>query len=432
MKYIITKSGNYGMINPIPQGILATTLDKYLQYTRKGAEYMPHREWAIVRFYSKKGRFPWGLLYIVKAIMNKYCEQTSNEYDLLSPGMIIPEMNNMDILRPYQKDAVYALIKNRGGVLRIPTAGGKTVTVIEYLKLMNLRTLVVVTTLDIKRQWKEYNLPNMTVSTYQNPELKKSGMIESYQIIVFDESHHVGSRTLYNHSMKTSTNAILIGVSATGRDDGEDMRIEAALGRIVYEISRKELIDKGFLANATVTYLKPKFKTDGKYMDYQQVYNLEIVNNLERNNLIVDTALLETLNHRKILILINTLDHGNILLNLFKPLSDGLNIIFMNGQSKDRDQDMTVYDIIIATSIYDEGYNLPSLDTLILASAGRSTVKLVQRIGRVLRLKTDGRLAHIYDFVDTPKYLRAQTKVRRELLSQEFEIVEQVVQTKLI
>lgn len=96
----------------------------------------------------------------------------------------------------------------------------------------------------------------------------------------------------------------------------------------------------------------------------------------------------------------------------------------MNGKSKDRDQDMSVYDIIIATSIYDEGYNLPSLDCIILAGAGKSGIKLTQRIGRVLRPKLDGRPAHIYDFIDGIKFLRQHYLKRRKLLELEFEIVE--------
>jgi superfamily II DNA or RNA helicase len=437
MNYTITKNGNYGYISPLPEGVLVSTLDKYLQYVRQGQQYMAHPEWAIYRFY-KKGRFPWGLLYIVKAIMKKYCDAKSNTFEIISPNIIVPEVigditidkNLMSNLRPYQRDAVYMLIKNRGGVLRIPTAGGKTITIIEYLKLMNMKTLVLVTTLDIKRQWQEYNLPNITVSTYQNPQLKIKGVMESYPIVVCDESHHCSCTTLYTLAMKTSTNTIIIGVSATKRDDGDEMKVVAALGKIVYEISRKELIAQGYLANAIVTYLKPNFQTNGKYMDYQKVYNLEIVHNENRNWLIYTTAIQETQNHRKILILVSTLEHGNILYAMFEPLTK-LKVIFMNGQSKNRDQDMTVYDIIIATSIYDEGYNLPSLSTLILGSAGKSSVKLTQRIGRVLRQKADGQLAHVYDFIDTPKYLKSQYLKRRMILEQEFEVLEQTEQTKL-
>ena len=220
------------------------------------------------------------------------------------------------------------------------------------------------------------------------------------------------------------------------RDDGEDMKMFAALGEVVYKISRTELIKKGWLANAEVIYLKPKFKTDGKYKDYQTVYKTEIVENGDRNERIIETALKEWQRGRKILILVSHIDHGQKLfddiqlLNLYNPSPK---LIFMHGLSKDRDQDMGVYDIIIATSIYDEGMDLPALDVLILGSAGSSLIKLTQRIGRVLRLKPDGRSARIYDFIDTPKYIRRHYLVRRNILEKEFKITEQDdIQTHLL
>lgn len=436
MKYHINKFGNYGTIAPVPTGVLAATLDKYLQYTRQGAQFMPHPEWAIVRFYKlKTGKFPWGLIHLVKDIMDKYCETGEHEYTI--DRLLVYPLDSLrravtGNLRPYQIDAIMALTKNHGGILMMPCGAGKTLTLIEFFRMWGWRTLVIVPSIDIRKQWEDYKLPNVTVSTYQNPQLKVPGVMESYQMICFDEAHHTSAKTIFNHAMKTNTNAMLIGCSATiKRDDGEDMRIYAALGKIVYQIERKELIRQGFLANAVVTYLKPTFTTNGKYMEYQKVYDIEIVHNTHRNMLIWQTAVNDTRNHRKVLILVSTIEHGEILLDMLSPLKDELKIIFMNGQSKNRDQDMSVYDIIIATSIYDEGYNLPSLDTLILAAGGKSSIKLTQRIGRVLRLKTDGRFANVYDFIDTPKYLRQQYMKRRRILEEEFEIIEQEAQTKL-
>lgn len=430
MQYKIVKWKNYGFINPKldSDSGLAITLDKCLSYEKKGIEFMPNKAWGVVHLFSKKkSMFAWGLLKMVEKVMDKYCAIHQHTFTIeYSPP--IKEMIDMPKLRPYQLDAVNALLRNGGGILRIPTAGGKTITIIEYLKLMNRRTLIICTTLDICRQWREYNLSNMTVSTYQNPELKKKEIMESYEIIVFDESHHASSKTIFGHAQRTNTNAILIGVSATGRDDGEDMRVHAALGPIVYEISRKQLITEGYLANAEIIYLKPTFNIDGKYMNYQEVYNLAIVNNDYRNMLIQSTAIKEARNDRQVLVLVSTIKHGEIILDLLAPFRNELKIIFMNGKSKDRDQDMTGYNIIIATSIYDEGYNLPSLDTLILGGAGRSAVKVTQRVGRVLRQKHDGRIAKVYDFNDSAvKYLKKQYQERRKLLEQEFEVIERLL-----
>ena len=422
--YLINKYWNYGKITPLPIGMLAIQLDKELQYTRQGAQFMPNPQWAIVRLYNKnKGTFPWGLLDRVEKILQRYNSKMESSYKIIynqSPQ----ELKPMPItLRPYQVNAVKALI-NSGGILCMPTGAGKTLVVCEYLKLYpNLRSIVVVPTIDIRTQWQSYNVPNMFVTTYQNPQLKTEKYMEQFDIHVYDECHHVAAKSLYTLAMKCKTTAKLIGCSATtNREDGEDMRIFGALGPIIYTVKREELIKGGYLANAKVFYKQPLFPNDGKYMTYQEVYVTDIVENDDRNSMIISTALEEAKNQRKILILVSQITHGEYLYNQLKDTH--YQVVFMNGKVKDRNRDMTPYNIIIATSIYDEGYDLPTLDTIILAAGGKSSIKLTQRIGRVLRPKHDGRAARIFDFIDTPKYLRKHYAKRREILEEDFDIEE--------
>lgn len=418
--YFINKYWNYGKITPLPEGMLATALENTLKYTRQGADYMPHPEWGIVKLYGRgKGTFPWGLLDKVEALLKTKAVEYRVMYTQ-SPQ----EMRVMPItLRPYQQDAVKTLIKS-GGVLCMPTGAGKTLVVCEYLKLYpELKSIVIVPTIDIRTQWQGYNVPNMLVTTYQNPALKQEKFMEQFDVLIFDECHHVAAKSLYTLAMKCKTGAKMIGCSATTeREDGEDMRIFGALGPIIYTIKREELIRQGFLANAKVFYLTPFFPNNRQYMTYQDSYASNIVENNDRNDIIIETALEEAKNQRKILILVSLITHGEYLYNDLKD--SGYKVVFMNGKVKDRNRDMTPYNIIIATSIYDEGYDLPTLDTIILAAGGKSSVKLTQRIGRVLRPKVDGREARIYDFIDTPKYLRKHYNRRREILAEDFEIEE--------
>ena len=218
MIYTITKKGNYGVIEPIPDGSLSRTLDKYLQYEKKGIEFMPNRMWGIVRFY-KKGTFPWGLINKVTKIFDKYCEAKGDTYNIAYyPKNYFSKLNAVDDikgLRDYQKEAVKTLIQHNGGILVMPCGAGKTVTMIEYLKLMNLKALVLCPTKDIRAQWNNYTLDILTASTYQNPQLKKQEFIDKYEILIMDECHHAPCNTLYKLSMRTNTKTILIGCSAT-------------------------------------------------------------------------------------------------------------------------------------------------------------------------------------------------------------------------
>lgn len=68
---------------------------------------------------------------------------------------------------------------------------------------------------------------------------------------------------------------------------------------------------------------------------------------------------------------------------------------------------------IVATTLADEGVDLPMANVLLLISGGRSEVKSIQRTGRVLRAapaKTEGR---IYDCLDTRHPLMAKHAQKR-------------------
>ncbi len=68
---------------------------------------------------------------------------------------------------------------------------------------------------------------------------------------------------------------------------------------------------------------------------------------------------------------------------------------------------------VFATSLADEGLDVPRANTLILAAAGRSASKAEQRTGRVLRSFHDKTHGTIHDFMDVQHpYLLAQSKRR--------------------
>lgn len=82
--------------------------------------------------------------------------------------------------------------------------------------------------------------------------------------------------------------------------------------------------------------------------------------------------------------------------------------------------------VLCHNSLADEGLNIPALDSLILAGAGKSPTRMIQRIGRTLR-PSDGKTeAIVIDFKDNVRYLLGHYKKRREICEQEseFEIID--------
>ena len=425
MDYIIEKVGRIAQITPIPVGFLAERLEKKLSYIRDGAQFMQNPLWAVVKLYRiKTGRFPWGLIELVKEELENWTTISKDSFRILRPK--IEQIDNERFktlntnLRDYQKDAILQLIINGGGVVSLPTGAGKTFVAIEYIKLINKQTLIIVPTLDLKQQWEKQIPINCTVMTYQS--IKDYNILDKYGLIIFEECHHAPSKSIYNIAMKCH-NSILVGLSATPfREDKEDMKIIAALGEIIYVIDRKTLISQGFLSDATIYYIDHKNHTKDKFLGYPEIYKNFIVLNNDRNECIIDIVKKNYL-IKKILILVSQIEHGAILFNKLK--GNNLESRFLNGSSEVIDRLISKEDkVIIATSIFDEGVDVPDFDLLILAAGGKSSIKVTQRIGRILRMKP-GKHAIIYDFIDNSRYLIKHYKRRREILAKDFNIFDE-------
>jgi superfamily II DNA or RNA helicase len=82
---------------------------------------------------------------------------------------------------------------------------------------------------------------------------------------------------------------------------------------------------------------------------------------------------------------------------------------------------------LIATTIFDEGVDIPELKKVILASGGKSQVKLIQRVGRAVRLANGKTEAMIVDFQDAhnPTLKRHAAARRKVYKEQEFDVVEE-------
>ena len=81
--------------------------------------------------------------------------------------------------------------------------------------------------------------------------------------------------------------------------------------------------------------------------------------------------------------------------------------------------------IILCSQIFDEGVDMPILSALILCSSGKSSVKTLQRIGRILRKYKDKDIAAVIEFDDKVKYLKEHSLARKKIYKREdFEVIE--------
>ncbi len=126
-----------------------------------------------------------------------------------------------------------------------------------------------------------------------------------------------------------------------------------------------------------------------------------LIENPARNATVVTTALREIQAGHSVLILVAEIEHGHA---FAAQIPDAVMAFSKMGVKKRRAaiegfRDGSVK-CLIATSLADEGLDVPRASVLILATAGRSGSKVEQRTGRVMRPHEGKSVGTVYDFAD--------------------------------
>lgn len=420
--------------------------------------------------------FPTGLLSIVIKYLktNKIEYQVEDSREVYCGDGVLP-LHNIT-LRDYQKKAVEVSIKKQRGIILIATGGGKTVVAADIIAKLNVPTMFCVHTTDLLQQAhdelskflqipigivgagkikiEKFNvcmiqtlgnalnfkyIPADEFDTYaENSSDMKSkknilDMIEQNQCIIVDECHHVSAMTYVNLMSSLPNTSFRYGLSATPfRDDGRDLILQAFAGNLLCKISASFLIQNNYLLKPTI-YMVDSSTTSKMYAtdteeNYNTVYKNYIVNNTHRNKIIESYCEYFYKKKRKVLILVTQVNHGKIIYNFLKKIDQKTELLTGEVNYELRSKlikKMKSGDLnfIIATSLADEGLDIPILDTLILAGGGKSGVKVLQRVGRIIRLHKEKNNPIVIDFNDNAKFLFGHTQKRLSIYKSEKEFV---------
>ncbi|HEX2032943.1 MAG TPA: DEAD/DEAH box helicase [Chloroflexota bacterium] len=171
--------------------------------------------------------------------------------------------------RPYQREALRNWLANHGrGVVVLPTGAGKTVVALMALEQAPVRTLVVVPTIDLLRQWRatlieKAGLPedevgivgggerrprSVTVMTYDSAAMPRRDL-SAYGLLIVDEVHHLPAPT-YRAIAAKAVAPWRLGLSATPeRNDGAHLELDRLIGAEVYRRLPAELAKDGHIAH---------------------------------------------------------------------------------------------------------------------------------------------------------------------------------------
>ena len=328
------------------------------------------------------------------------------------------------ILKNYQVEPVNQLSVKFQGLLHAPPAAGKTVMAIELIFRQGQRSLILVHTKDLLQQWVErvrtfadtepgvisadrFDIKPITIGMVQS--LTKplgSQFVSQFGLVLLDECHHcpaISFQTLISQFPARYR----YGLTATPeRRDGLSFLLHAVMGPIQATVGKEELFAKGHILKPTIRVIHTNCYLP-VCRDYAHMLAM-LTKDRERNNLIIDHVIAEARGGHFGLVLSERISHAKELHRLFmKMLPDGKAAVITGTDSKSKRVEaieaMTAgkINVLFATKLADEGLDVQRLDRLFLTCPARSSNKISQQIGRILRTYEGKNDAIVYDIVDS-------------------------------
>ena len=231
---------------------------------------------------------------------------------------------------------------------------------------------------------------------------------QSVGTLIVDEAHHICAR-VFSQSLFKMCPRHVYGLSATPeRKDGLTRVLHWFMGPTFFSVERE---NQKQVEVFTVPFNTKLFSEPPPCNRLGKVSLVEMITNLvemeERNRMIVGLIKKATSGSRKLLVLSDRRLHCEYLHSKFPEISG----LYMGGMSEEQLNESSEKKIIFGTfSQAHEGLDIPTLDTLILATP-KSDIK--QSVGRILR-ETKGKKnnPHIWDIWDQWSLLNAMYKKR--------------------
>jgi len=440
--------------------------DKLAHYKyRRSGRFMPARKHVI----KPAGYFEIGLF---KAILE--CIKKLNiSHDVIitksfkaayKSNILYDKISKLNLTqRDYQDETIKACLDNGRGILEVATAGGKTLimsTLIQTIRdnapVNRHITLVTVPTLQLVEQtYKDFieygidkNLICRWTSKYKlNPNAQiiisntgnlisknvDKNLYKDVDLLIADECHVFKLGNKNNKILTNIKTKHKFGFTGSMPENKIDQwNIIGKIGPVLYEkktheLQKQKYVAKLFIKIIKVIYNKTLIHTiKPTFMDPLAQYNEEIdfiYNNEFRNNVIKSIS--KRVNNN-ILILVDKIEYGKKLQDICKNINNK-NTYFIEGAVELEDRE-TVRDLmesnnniicIAITKIFATGINIKNLHYVMFTAAGKAKVKIIQSIGRGLRLHNDKNKLVVFDISDNLKYSSDHLKKRISIYKKE-------------
>ena len=381
-------------------------------------------------------------------------------------------------LHDYQIAAVAKAAMIKMGITEIPTGGGKTEVILALLRyllqegLIN-KALIIVPSVGLCEQMylravqlrgftsdeigmlsgehKQFDSKIVVAVVNSINVGVKDGRKEVIDLLAtadfvgYDETHHlIASSWIQIANMATNSKYLLGWSGSPFQGEGifensGDALMYGLMGNVIFTETYDHLLEIGQISQAIVHMATVPGKYNKFMASFRYIYDKFIVENDARNKLIEMYARLFAEHGFSTLILIQRKEHAA---RLMMQLQDLDPITVLGGKKGMRFDGLELeqciidynvfrdkfaaghYKIVIASSVMDEGMDVPNIGALIMGGGGKSKIKARQRAGRGGRKKKFGpQQFYLVDFNDRTHVFLGSHSRKRLALYQEMRAV---------
>jgi len=343
----------------------------------------------------------------------------------------------------HQVNAIHHAIERERCLLLSPTGSGKSLIIYALLRYYldkihkNKKVLIIVPTVSLVEQmisdFTDYSSANgwsvpanchkimagadkgtdkrVVVSTWQSLFKQSEKYFQQFGAVIGDEAHLFKSKSLTAILTKLKTCPFRVGT--TGTLDGTNTHrlvLEGLFGR-AYEVTKtKALMEQKILSDLKIDCLLLSYPDLDREAIRRAKYPDEIkwiIGSPRRNKFIANMC--NTLKGNTLILFQFVEDHGKVLNSLVRAcVSPERKVFFVHGgtEAADREEIRKIVEsesdavIIASYGTFSTGISIRRLHNIIFASPSKSRIRVLQSIGRQLRVSQDKTVARLYDLGD--------------------------------
>ena len=449
---VLVEKFNEAYIRIKCESSISRELSEFFTFEVPGAKFMPsvrNRLWdGRIRLFSPgTGKIYYGLLPYVQKFLKEQGYEIEYEGDF---GVRKLDKKDTDRFvrsiekgkfraRDYQIDAIHKVIESNRGLILSPTGSGKSFIIyalVRYYvqKLSDQKILIVVPTTGLVEQmysdfadygWfpdehchklyagsDKHTSKEVIISTWQSIYKLDRNYFKQFGAVFVDECHLAKAKSLTG--IMTKLHDCKYRVGTTGTLDGTEINQQVLEGLFATSeevTTTVKLVKEKYLSNLHIRCLVLRHtKENRRHRTYQEEMDY-LATSPSRNTFICKVANTQEGNTLILAQYIKQLQTLNLMLTGC-TVTNPRPVFFVYGKTDtlEREEIRNIVEkeesaIIVASyGVFSTGVNIKRLHNIIFASPYKSQIKVLQSIGRGLRLAEDKTECFLFDISDDMSY----------------------------